>query len=67
MGFQVFTSRDVETDEYNFELLNMPPGHPARDMWDTFYTTRQACAAHAHQPRPDPRHAQRSAPTSRSA
>jgi phenylalanyl-tRNA synthetase alpha chain len=39
MGFQVFRSREVETDEYNFELLNMPPHHPARDMVDTFYTT----------------------------
>jgi phenylalanyl-tRNA synthetase alpha chain len=39
MGFQVYNSPEVETDEYNFQLLNMPPGHPARDMWDTFYTT----------------------------
>jgi len=39
LGFQVFRSREVETDEYNFELLNMPPHHPARDMVDTFYTT----------------------------
>ena len=39
MGFQVFRSREVETDEYNFELLNIPPYHPARDIWDTFYTT----------------------------
>ena len=39
MGFQVYRTREVETDEYNFELLNMPPHHPARDMWDTFYTT----------------------------
>ncbi len=38
MGFQVYNSPEVETDEYNFQLLNMPPGHPARDMWDTFYT-----------------------------
>jgi phenylalanyl-tRNA synthetase alpha chain len=38
MGFQVFRSRDVETDEMNFTLLNIPPYHPARDMWDTFYT-----------------------------
>ncbi len=37
MGFQIFEAPDVETDLYNFELLNMPPGHPARDMWDTFY------------------------------
>ena len=39
MGFQVFRSRDVETDEYNFELLNIPAYHPARDMQATFYTT----------------------------
>ena len=39
MGFQVYNSPEVDTDEYNFQLLNMPPGHPARDMWDTFYTT----------------------------
>lgn len=39
MGFQVFRSREVETDEYNFELLNIPAHHPARDMWDTFHTT----------------------------
>ena len=37
MGFQIFDSREVESDLYNFELLNMPPYHPARDMWDTFY------------------------------
>lgn len=37
MGFQVFKTREVETDEYNFELLNMPPHHPAREMWDTLY------------------------------
>ncbi len=37
MGFQVYESPDVETDEYNFGLLNIPPYHPARDMWDTFW------------------------------
>lgn len=37
MGFQVYTSREVETDEYNFQLLNFPPHHPARDMQDTFF------------------------------
>lgn len=37
MGFQVWESREVETDEYNFGLLNFPPDHPARDMQDTFY------------------------------
>jgi phenylalanyl-tRNA synthetase alpha chain len=37
MGFQVYTSREVETDEVNFQLLNFPPDHPARDMQDTFF------------------------------
>jgi phenylalanyl-tRNA synthetase alpha chain len=37
MGFQVYQSRDVETDEYNFQLLNFPPHHPAREMQDSFY------------------------------
>jgi phenylalanyl-tRNA synthetase alpha chain len=37
MGFQVYLSRDVETDEYNFQLLNFPPHHPAREMQDSFY------------------------------
>ena len=37
MGFQVYTSREVETDEINFQLLNFPPHHPARDMQDTLY------------------------------
>ncbi len=38
MGFEVFDSPEVETDAYNFELLNFPPGHPAREMQDSFYT-----------------------------
>jgi phenylalanyl-tRNA synthetase alpha chain len=37
MGFQVYTSREVETDEVNFQLLNFPLHHPARDMQDTFF------------------------------
>jgi len=37
MGFQVYEAPDVESDEYNFGLLNIPPYHPARDMWDTFW------------------------------
>jgi phenylalanyl-tRNA synthetase alpha chain len=37
MGFQVYTSREVETDEMNFQLLNFPPDHPAREMQDTIY------------------------------
>jgi phenylalanyl-tRNA synthetase alpha chain len=37
MGFQVYRSREVETDEMNFQLLNFPPHHPAREMQDSFY------------------------------
>jgi phenylalanyl-tRNA synthetase alpha chain len=37
MGFTVADGPEVESDWYNFEALNMPPGHPARGMWDTFY------------------------------
>jgi phenylalanyl-tRNA synthetase alpha chain len=48
MGFQVFRSRDVETDEMNFSLLNIPEHHPARDMWDTFYTTTPGMILRTH-------------------
>jgi phenylalanyl-tRNA synthetase alpha chain len=37
MGYEVIEGREVEWDEYNFTKLNMPPDHPARDMWDTLY------------------------------
>ncbi len=48
MGFQVFTSPEVETDDYNFQQLNIPPHHPARDMWSTFYTTRPGVLLRTH-------------------
>ena len=48
MGFQVYHSRDVETDEYNFQLLNFPPHHPAREMQDTFYTTQPDVLLRTH-------------------
>ena len=41
MGFQVYTSREVETDEMNFQLLNFPPHHPARDMQDSLYVAAE--------------------------
>ena len=37
MGFQVYTSPEIETDEFNFQLLNFPPHHPAREMQDSLY------------------------------
>jgi phenylalanyl-tRNA synthetase alpha chain len=47
MGFQVYDGPDVETDEYNFGLLNIPPYHPARDMWDTFWVSQNPDAGRA--------------------
>jgi len=37
-GFVVYESPEVEDDLTNFQMLNIPPDHPARDLWDTFYT-----------------------------
>jgi phenylalanyl-tRNA synthetase alpha chain len=39
MGFNIVSGPEVELDHYNFELLNMPKSHPARDTQDTFYFT----------------------------
>ncbi len=39
MGFDIAYGPDVETDYYNFEALNFPPHHPARDMQDTFFVS----------------------------
>jgi len=48
MGFQIYRSPDVETDEMNFEMLNIPAHHPARDMWDTFYTKTEGVLLRTH-------------------
>jgi phenylalanyl-tRNA synthetase alpha chain len=48
LGFQIYRSREVEDDETNFELLNMPPHHPARDLWDTFHTTKPGVILRTH-------------------
>lgn len=37
MGYQIAEGPEVESDYFNFELMNLPKGHPARDMQDTFY------------------------------
>ncbi len=39
LGFEVLSGPEIETDYYNFEALNIPYDHPARDMQDTFYIT----------------------------
>lgn len=39
MGYKIAEGPEVEYDRFNFEMLNLPKGHPARDMQDTFYIT----------------------------
>ncbi|HAK73445.1 MAG TPA: phenylalanine--tRNA ligase subunit alpha, partial [Sporomusaceae bacterium] len=41
MGFDIAEGPEVEKDYYNFEALNFPPDHPARDMQDSFYITEE--------------------------
>lgn len=48
LGFEVASGPEVENDYYNFEALNMPPEHPARDMQDTLYITDKVVMAHPH-------------------
>lgn len=40
MGYQVLSGPEVEEEVYNFEMMNLPKNHPARDMQDTFYITK---------------------------
>ena len=40
MGFSVAEGPEIESDKYNFEMLNIPKYHPARDMWDTLWVTK---------------------------
>src|SRR5207245_3759708 len=40
LGYAIEDDREIETDFYNFDALNIPEGHPARDPQDTFYTTQ---------------------------
>ena len=42
MGFNVVEGPEVEWDHYNFEMLNIPQGHPARDMWNTLWIDHPA-------------------------
>jgi len=40
MGFEIVEGPEIETEYYNFDALNIPENHPARDMWDTFWLLR---------------------------
>ena len=42
LGYTIEEGPEVEWDHYNFELLNLPKGHPARDMQDSFYITEES-------------------------
>ena len=68
MGYQVLEGPEVEDDYHNFEALNMPAEHPARDMQDTLYLDGEVPgdragpahpAAHAHVADADPLHGER--------
>jgi len=48
MGFEVLRTNEIEDDNTNFQLLNIPPHHPARDMWSTFYTTKPGVLLRTH-------------------
>lgn len=37
LGFEIVLGPEIETEYYNFDALRIPPNHPARDMWDTFW------------------------------
>lgn len=37
LGFEMYDAPHIDTDENNFEMLNIPKNHPARDLWDTLY------------------------------
>ncbi len=47
-GFQVYESPEIEDDLHNFQALNIPPDHPARDLWDTLYVDVQAHLLRTH-------------------
>jgi phenylalanyl-tRNA synthetase alpha chain len=48
MGFSVEEGPEVELEDYNFDKLNIPPDHPARDMQDTFYINKKGYLLRTH-------------------
>ena len=47
-GFVVYEGPEVETDVTNFQMLNIPPDHPARDLWDTLYVDLEGGLLRTH-------------------
>jgi phenylalanyl-tRNA synthetase alpha chain len=50
-GFEIIEGPEIESDLMNFELLNIPPDHPSRDLWDTLYVAEPG-SVEAGEPRP---------------
>ena len=48
MGFDLVIGPEIETEEYNFDLLNIKKSHPARQMHDTFYVNTTSCLLRTH-------------------
>ncbi len=48
MGFTVEEGPEIELEEYNFDMLRIPPDHPARDMQDTFYVNKEGYLLRTH-------------------
>jgi phenylalanyl-tRNA synthetase alpha chain len=48
MGFEIVLGPEVETEYYNFDALNIPKDHPARDMWDTFWLCQKDLLLRTH-------------------
>jgi phenylalanyl-tRNA synthetase alpha chain len=47
-GFVVYEGPEIEDDATNFQMLNIPPDHPARDLWDTLYVDREGELLRTH-------------------
>lgn len=62
MGYQVWDGPEFETDFYNFTALNIPQDHPARDMYDTFWTNKPGMLLRTHTSPVQVRAMQRSTP-----
>ena len=48
MGYEILDGPELETDFYNFTALNIPQDHPARDMYDTFWTNKKSMLMRTH-------------------
>jgi phenylalanyl-tRNA synthetase alpha chain len=53
LGYEVASGPEIELDWYNFEALNIPPDHPARDMQDTFYVDGSSLRSRGRGPHPE--------------